>query len=390
MVRGQVDRGAVVLGQSALAAHGGRIVNIDPSRPVSGRATAQIASIQILRGVAALAVIIAHTYGIIGVKNGIASYPTFARGAAGVDLFFVISGFVMVISSEGLAGTPSGPARFIVSRLSRLVPLYWTVTSIMLGYFLFVRPGGLSAANYDWASVVASYAFVAHPMVNGVYMPLVGVGWTLNYEMFFYLIFAVGLFAPRRIGAVGVAALLVVVGLFGRQWPLPGPLSYLADPMLIEFVFGVGIALAFREGIRLPAPVAYGVLVVAAVFLTSDLASANDYPRYLIWGIPSALIVACLVSLKDDYSAARWKFPRLLGDASYSLYLIHPLTMAALDQLAGRLFLPGHPFLFGPLLVLASVAMGLLSYRFFERPLVGWVRLTLTAHRRRQARPAAT
>jgi len=363
-------------------------VSINQSGPVSRRTTPQIASIQILRGAAALAVIIAHTYGIIGVKNGISGYPTLSLGAAGVDIFFVISGFVMVISSEGLAGTSSGPAQFISSRLSRLVPLYWTVTSIMLCYFLFVRKGGLSGANYDWASVVASYLFVPYPTLNGVFMPLVGVGWTLNYEMFFYMFFAVGLLVPGRIGTIGVAVLLVLVGLFGRQLPLPAPLSYLSDPMLIEFVFGVGIALAFRSGVRLPAPAAYAVLLLGLGFPASGLASTDDFPRYLVWGIPSALIVSGLVSLKDDYKAARWRLPRLLGDASYSLYLTHPLTMAGLDQLLSRRLLPGHPFLFGPLLVLASMAIGVLSYWFFERPLVGWLRLTISAYRNHQARSA--
>jgi exopolysaccharide production protein ExoZ len=363
-------------------------VSINQSQPILRRTRPQIASIQILRGAAAVAVIIAHTYGIIGVKNGISGYPTLGLGAAGVDIFFVVSGFVMVISSEGLAGTSSGPTRFMSSRLSRLVPLYWTVTSIMLCYFLFVRKGGLSAANYDWASVAASYLFIPYPMLNGVYMPLVGVGWTLNYEMFFYVVFAAGLFFPGRIGTVGVAALLVLVGLFGRKLPLPGSLSYLSDPMLVEFTFGVGIALAFSRGARLPAPVAYAALLLGLGFLASGLASTDDFPRYLVWGIPSALIVSGLVSLKDDYTAAHWKLPRLLGDASYSLYLIHPLTMAGLDQLLGRLFLPGHPFLFGPLLVLASMAIGILCHWFFERPLVGWIRLIMTAYRRHQTRSA--
>ena len=136
--------------------------------------------------------------------------PDLTLGNAGVDLFFVISGFVMVYASERMFGRAGGQLQFITRRLIRIVPLYWLVTPLYLVMALAIPA---FEKSYSVASVVASYLFIPWPRLDGIMQPLVGQGWTLNYEMFFYAIFAAAILAPRRIAvALASGVLIVAVG----------------------------------------------------------------------------------------------------------------------------------------------------------------------------------
>src|ERR1700756_2337701 len=140
-------------------------------------------SIQALRAVAALLVLAGHISTILIAEHKAASFPLFALGPFGVDLFFVISGFVMVYSSERLFGQPGAPFKFFARRLARIVPLYWAATSILVW---FVVPYASTKA------VLGSFLFAPHIPSEA---PLLFVGWTLIFEMFFYAVFAIALLA---------------------------------------------------------------------------------------------------------------------------------------------------------------------------------------------------
>jgi len=179
-----------------------------------------LGSIQILRGLAALAVTIAHTNGEVSWWAVNLHYenpmPGLVTGAAGVDLFFVISGFIMVYTTAESFGTPTASGVFLLRRIIRIVPLYWIATFLFLAYI--VRIG------HSWAmegigdkNVLCSFVFIACPRPNGGYAPALEVGWSLNYEMFFYLCFAVALLLPRRIGLACMVTTLTYVA----HWPLP-------------------------------------------------------------------------------------------------------------------------------------------------------------------------
>ena len=144
-------------------------------------------------------------------------------GAAGVDLFFIISGFVMVYSSEPLFGSSRGAIYFFCHRIIRIVPLYWIVTALALILATMHGFGGM----YPLHMIVGSFLFIPMLRPEGVMQPLVAQGWTLNYEMFFYVIFAMACTAPRQI-AVGItSAALVLAVLFGRLYtPLPDIASF--------------------------------------------------------------------------------------------------------------------------------------------------------------------
>ena len=163
---------------------------------ISSTGQQSIVAIQVLRALAATAVVCAHFQMDLGrLLNARDALPDLTLGHAGVDLFFVISGFVMVYASEPMFGRAGGSWQFMTRRLIRIVPVYWLASTLYLVMALAIP---VFEKSYSTASVVASYLFIPWPRLDGIMQPLVGQGWTLNYEMFFYAIFAMAVSAPRR------------------------------------------------------------------------------------------------------------------------------------------------------------------------------------------------
>jgi exopolysaccharide production protein ExoZ len=163
--------------------------------------------IQVLRAVAALTVMLVHLSSEIALKLGQAPLPGAAFFGIGVDLFFVISGFIIVYASETLFQTPRGGRTFFLRRLLRIAPIYYVATAILLIH-VFARYDSLAAANMSWVQLWTSLLFIPYPAPNGDITPILVVGWTLNYEMFFYLLFALAVFLPRTQAVVATAAVL--------------------------------------------------------------------------------------------------------------------------------------------------------------------------------------
>jgi exopolysaccharide production protein ExoZ len=333
-----------------------------------------VPGIQLLRAVAATAVVAFHIrYDIV---NNIAVpglLPAgFDLGAAGVDLFFVISGFVMVYSSEALFAQPNASATFLLRRIARIVPLYWLMTTLMLVYVLL---RGFAPSDASPLQALASYFFIPYPRPSGVIDPLYGIGWTLNYEMFFYVVFAAALWARREVAVAGVAASLAAfaafVSIVSGKDGFPRQVGYLADPLILEFVFGMGIAMIYRAGVRL-SPALAALMVVAAVVQVEWLAAY--LPRWIGWGLPAAQIVAAL-SLRDRHLPFATAFEKL-GDASYALYLIHPALISAARIVANKGYLTPAAapwFYFGAYLAVCICA-SLVVHRFLEKPMTTAVR----------------
>ena len=171
----------------------------DPPAEPPLRAT--LLNVQALRALAAFMVVCVHIQAL-ALMAGAPAKVTEA-GNAGVDLFFVISGFIMVFTT---GRKPMGPAAFFGARLRRIAPLYWSMT---LAVFLVARlaPSLVQNTPTDIGRLVASILFVPELRPDGTMRPVVFVGWTLNFEMAFYVLFALGLFAPRRwLGVVGTVA----------------------------------------------------------------------------------------------------------------------------------------------------------------------------------------
>jgi len=342
-------------------------------------------SIQILRAVAALMVAVVHTRYEFELKFGLGDLiPQMTGMAAGVDLFFVISGFVMAYGSIHAFCRPGAPQDFITRRLIRIVPLYWIATSILVAHVLLHYPS-LAAARQSVGTIIASYLFIPWPGPAGQMTPILAQGWTLNYEMFFYLLFAVSLFARPRIGLIGLALALILFVLVGPYFPLPPSLQFFANPLLYEFVFGMAIAAAYHWRPRLPTAVPYCLLAIgSAGFVASALWFPDPSLRVLIWGGPAVLVVTGAVFGENTFHPGAigrrlGRFLGLRGDASYALYLLHGFVHAAPRMLFGSIIEPSRfPWLYVAFLISLSVTFSCIIHLAIERPITRWLRRLVT------------
>lgn len=351
--------------------------------PHAASSSPTIFGIQLLRGLAATAVVVSHVQWDLGkhLSLPVALPAQLGLGNAGVDLFFVISGFVMVYSSEGLFGRAGAFREFLARRIARIVPLYWVVTTIML---LYVLLRGFGPSDASPSLVLSSYLFIPHLRPSGEMGPLYGVGWTLNYEIFFYGLFALALVARRMVAVAGLAALFFLLALIqtlcGR---LPLPLGYWFDPLILEFVFGMLVALVYRAGFRLGPLGAAVLLLAAAAGFASPFPWLAELPRWIGWGIPSAVTVGALtLSLPLRLAGAA-----RLGDASYALYLIHPMVIAVARFAAhhGYIEPAKTAWLYLAGIVIACFALSLVVYSGIERPMTAYCRRFLQGGARRLA-----
>lgn len=329
----------------------------------------QVVSIQYLRGIAALMVVVFHLQPQLERMRIDFLPPNWL--AAGVDLFFVISGFIMWWTTWD---SPTTPGRFMLKRIHRIVPLYWAITSFYV-LVLLVAPRFMQSGAFEPAHAVASYLFFPwpHPVIDANH-PLVTPGWTLNYEMFFYLVFAVGLFLPgRRARLVAVTGLLVSLVVAGLVFaPENAALKVYTSTMLLEFLFGMGIAVLATRGALLPPAAALACLAVGAAAWVASDGFTSQATRFFWWGLPATLIIYGAVSWEQRRALPALPWLLLCGNASYSIYISHQLSLSAAGQVWRRtLDLPPLATTIGFALFGLGVAVtvGLLCYFFVERPL---------------------
>jgi exopolysaccharide production protein ExoZ len=315
-----------------------------------------LTSIQILRGIAATMVVLLHIGAMMDrLQLGRVAHPTFG---AGVDVFFVISGFIMWYTTANRLVTPSS---FIMNRMVRIVPLYWALTTALVTA-MAVLPSAFQNSSLSVRHVLTSYLFIPYPDKAGNMWPVLIPGWTLNYEMFFYLIFAGTLLirgrSTRAFAIVVILALLVVIPAITGQ--PNGLLSFYTNPIILEFAFGVVIGEVFLRW-RPRAVWAWGI--VAAIGAACLALGDPTGVRALVWGVPALLIVA------GALFAPTVRFAPLerLGDASYSLYLTHPLTLSVIGLAVRRLHLPWWTV--PPFALLVCILIGYATFRLIEEPI---------------------
>lgn len=325
-------------------------------------------SVQALRALAALGVLMFHACQWSGMD--------FAVGAAGVDLFFLISGFVLWLSAERAA--PS-PAAFLAARAVRVAPMYWLWT-LLAAALAWGWPAALPVVHPDLLHLSLSLAFLPHPDPLGGPFPLLPSGWTLTYEAFFYVVFAACLAVPKDRRFQALAIMLTMGALSGfayHRW-----YTLLANPLLLEFLAGAGLARIWRSGaLERRGGIACALAAVAVglglLALQQALGVRSDFWRPVLFGAPAFLILAGALKLEDVArrgGALTAAFVRL-GDASYSLYLCHLPVVTVVLALT--------PGLAGPLRIALTVsialALGLATYRWIERPLTESLRRRVAA-----------
>ncbi|WP_082643166.1 acyltransferase [Methylobacterium sp. GXS13] len=354
--------------------------------------------VQILRAVAALMVVWHHARHEAELMAARGAGPALDPGTllpwwGGVDLFFVISGLVIVHASGRLFGAPGGRVRFLAHRVARVVPLYWLVSLLYLALAL-ARPdllGDAATLVRVPGTILAGFLFWPAARPDGIVQPLYGLGWTLNYEAFFYALFALGLGFGRRGAVAWLALALVTLVAVGVLVPgLPVPVRFWANPIVLEFLLGAGLALAHREGFAPKRALRLGSAILgclglslAARLLVGD-GAADGVLRPLLVGLPACLLVAAALGPKRS-AAQVAALPVLmrglvrLGDASYALYLVHPFALRLGREALLRVGLAPalHPWGSLVAMLALSVVAGLLVRRCVEGPLTRWLRARL-------------
>ena len=339
--------------------------------------------IQALRGLAAL-MVVAHHSSILVLERLHLGY-NWVNGGSGVDLFFVISGFVMTISSKPLRGAPHPARTFLARRLERIVPMYWIVTLARVVTLLIWPNSGRNDIG-SWKHVLSSLLFIPSVSLHVVQEPILLVGWSLNFEMLFYLLFAVALLLRRPpVWIVGVPLLLAaIVDLLGVTVAQPW-VAYYRRSMLLEFAGGMLLAHLLPQLRKVPWWLALGAVVLAFRPLWFFQESTILSMRGLVWGVPAVAVVAGLLSLEHRWGRHVPRWALRLGDASYSIYLVHTFVLPAVGLLLVHL---RHSWryevttLIAVSVVLSSLA-GVLAYEGIERPINRWFK-----GRRKTAVPA--
>lgn len=299
-------------------------------------------SIQALRGLAALAVVLFHAWATFDVDD--TNLPLWfnanflKKGSAGVDLFFVISGFVIAWSA--LLGKPERetPTEFYVRRFFRVVPVYWFASIIYIYFF----------ANATQDQTIGDLLFQPRDFRDAPYygVPALYVGWSLVYELYFYLVFGACLIFRKHAITAALAyfaltlfALPTVMGIAFDLSPnhahttFRTPYAAMAtNPIILEFLMGVGVAYLYKYGRKwFTGWQVAALLVVAVLAVLVGLQAVRGFS--LLWrGLPFALLVFALLLAEDRRGLRVPQFLVYLGSISYSLYLVHPFVLKFLTK----------------------------------------------------------
>ncbi len=319
----------------------------------------RIDSIQLLRAIAAIAVVTQHI-----------PIPVFGDGLWGVDLFFVISGFIMCHA------TARSGRHFFLKRIIRIIPLYWLGTLCIYVLALTI-PQLLNTTTANPVDLLKSLFFI--PFLKGdIPVPIVFQGWTLNYEMFFYGLFWLSLLINRKYRIMICSVLLCVVVIAGKLTSPEGLiLQFFSSSIVLEFALGM-LCYILLVKINSCQPT-QSALARSAYLLTGAFAllslpfAASFIPfddRFVKWGLLSAVVFFCFVRGLDGIKLS----PKILlvGDASYSLYLFHPYVIQLFNKVFGLAAIDAKTsaaYLWSFALIILCVAVSIVMYLRLERPI---------------------
>jgi exopolysaccharide production protein ExoZ len=337
-----------------------------------------IISIQILRALAALLVVFHHARYQISEFEDYFADGFWLFGQAGVDIFFVISGFIMWVTTHD---RPTTPLRFMTNRIVRIVPLYWLIT-LAVAAMAFAVPSLFRGVVLTPEHVIKSLLFIPHcyPGMSTRVWPLLLPGWTLNYEMVFYLVFAIALLLPRRLMIPLIAALFTAVVAAGFIFDFDSVVAdFYTESIILEFVTGMMLGHLWLQGkLRISPPTAFATILVAFAVIIALTPFKTPESRFLIWGLPALLVVSAGLALEPRGRFVSHGSLKLMGDASYSIYLTHILTLGVLRTAWRWLGLIEHDPVSAWTFLIVSIAVsalaGIAVYYVVEIPMLRFFR----------------
>ncbi|MEG4012277.1 MULTISPECIES: acyltransferase family protein [unclassified Microcoleus] len=335
--------------------------------------------LQVYRGIAAVLVVMFHLNEIsTGILNQVTFFNLFQGGWSGVDYFFVLSGFIMVYVHRSALGKKDQLKSFLVKRAVRIYPIYWIITLTVLCFFIVI-PGFAKNQDLGLGHVIGSLLLIPQNE-----QPILVVGWTLIYELYFYFLFSIAIWLkPKHSVPILSTWLFVTILHFLKIVTFPNSFVWLAlvfGGMNLEFVLGCMagyIVIKYNNKIGKYRWILFGIANLGYVILVMSASWGNiEFRRVPTFGVLALMLIiaATSIDLKDSP-----KIPDLLiflGDASYSIFLTHSPLMLAMTKILQKANL-GKYFdgFFAPaILALFAVVFGCIVYSFIEKPLTIYLR----------------
>ncbi|MFU0853481.1 acyltransferase family protein [Kluyvera cryocrescens] len=318
-----------------------------------------IKSIQMLRGFAAWMVVIHHIQQILLDENiGIVFFKKlFDKFAFGVDIFFIISGFIIYFSASKHY---ENKIMFLMNRMTRVIPLYWFYTLVAVVICAFI-PGAFFYNELTAKPIIRSLLFI--PFKNemlGLYIPFLSVGWTLNYEIIFYICAFIAMCMPFKNFIVKTFSLLAVIYIL--SYIVKGEDGFYSSSVIFEFTLGSILAHLYSKGYLdlISKKTAYIVLVISSLVLLK-----SDLVHELRIGIPCFVIVACVLRLENEIKESRpFNFMIKLGNYSYSTYLCHVVILFLLQHVMASYGI--NKYIIAILALIIIYAISSVSYSLIE------------------------
>lgn len=334
------------------------------TEPNGKRGSKEVVTVQALRAIAATSVIFAHLS---------AFHATWQMGVIGVDIFFALSGFVMILSTSNLRHKPNASSIFLRRRFIRIVPMYWLFTGLVILH------EARSHHIYSASEIIHSLLFIPHwqgaPAEH--YFPILAVGWTLVFEVFFYLCFALCL--KLRASPFLLAPVFIALSFVGFHHELqPVALLSIFNYLLLEFILGMVFAWLYLHQRILPWKIALIVcLGCIACFILRPILS--DRVHMFLWAPAAMLFVYGSLSFEQFLVGHMPRLLEILGDASYSIYLSHQqFVLLAFSQHLPKLHGKSYGFCFFEIAVCCAV--GVMVHYAIERPILARFKVWIGGH----------
>jgi peptidoglycan/LPS O-acetylase OafA/YrhL len=343
-----------------------------------------INSIQLLRGIAALAVVLHHTGGYVKryFEPTVFLGDYFSIGFGGVDLFFVISGFIIHFTSKKYLNNSSKLSEYLKKRFVRVFPIHWLILTLLFvsGWFITaVFHKNIFSIGYPHTIIAYLQTYTLFPL----HFAINPVTWTLSYELFFYLCFALLIISKRLwfipMGILGVSGYQIYQNYLanGGEATLTY-FNFIFSSYNFEFMIGF-LIFQFYDTLKLSNLTAILLLIIGLFIFIKfgyEVSDFDNYKRLLIFGIPSGMIVLAMLSLEKNQMLSIPYFWILLGDASYTLYLIHfpmMLLMNKLPQMLGYALDAAQEVYYSYLIVITIIICSILVHKYIEKPLSKFV-----------------
>ncbi|MBE8607846.1 acyltransferase family protein [Vibrio sp. OPT10] len=331
-----------------------------------------IKSIQALRAFSALFVVFYHVFAVQDKFFTSIDFPEiFKLGKSGVDMFFVISGFIMVLVTKDTKPGISSANKFLIKRFVRIYPIYWFYSLLVLAVYL-LYPSLVNSSQDGQVNLIESFLLFPQDV-----LPLLMVGWTLTYEVYFYILFFFCLlFFKWHYFPIVFLFLGFLISIFNGQYTSPY-LDLVFNALVLEFILGALLAYVYIcVGFSKINIVFLSIFSISALFISFEyvylqglIDNISSIDRLFYFGVPCALILLSCVLIEKNFNVLIPDFIVKLGDSSYSLYLSHILVINAYCLLWGIVFPNGFGFEFIKLItmLMAVIIYSYFSFVFIER-----------------------